>query len=89
MPSAACNITDNDHCFSFGPTLLGDIAVKVVQDNTKYKNFERSRLSKIVWGDLDITACLDDSLQEIEEQLLNSEKEKKECIKIFIKVTSY
>ena len=65
--------------------LLGDIVTKVVKDNTKYKDFERSRILKISWGTKGITQLLDISLQVIEQNF--SPENKMECITIRIKTS--
>lgn len=63
---------------------LADIAIYVIQEETKYKDFQRNRLSKITWGGLDVTDCLDTSLRDVEEQVLDPDMTKKE-IHVFIK----
>ena len=62
--------------------LLGDIVTKVVKDNTKYKDFDRRKISKISWGSKKITQLLDISLQVIEQNFLPENK--LECITICI-----
>ena len=66
--------------------LLGDIVTKVVKDNTKYKDFDRSKISKISWGNKKMTQLLDISLQVIEQNV--SPENRLECINICIKTSA-
>ena len=62
--------------------LLGDIVIKVVKDNTKYKDFDRRKISKFSWGSKKITQLLDISLQVIEQNF------RLKCISICIQTSA-